>query len=81
MTELKPCPLCGSTNLKLYATHAAGRGGRRGVIKCPCGLEFRVVAKMRLADLPADMPTQDKYDTLHREAKEAATAAWNRRAE
>lgn len=76
---LKPCPLCKGTNLKLYATLAAGYGSRRGVIKCPCGLELRVIAKRSLADLPADMPVQEKYDTLQRDAKEAVTAAWNRR--
>lgn len=82
MTEkLKPCPLCKGTNLKLYATHASGHGSRRGVIKCPCGLELRVIAKRGLADLPADMPVQEKYDTLQREAKEAVITAWNRRAE
>ena len=56
MTEkLKPCPLCKGTNLKLYATLAAGYGSRRGVIKCPCGLELRVIAKRELADLPAEL--------------------------
>lgn len=79
--ELKPCPLCKSTDLKLYATHAMGHGGRRGVIKCPCGLELRVIAKRTLADLPDGLSIQEKYDILQREAKEAVVERWNRRAE
>ena len=81
MTELKPCPFCRGTNLKLYTTHAAGHGNRRGVVRCPCGCELRVMGSTSLGDLPADMPVQEKYDTLRREAKEAVIAAWNRRAE
>ena len=78
---LKSCPLCGGTDLKLYATHARGHGSRRGVVKCPCGLELRVIPERSLSDLPDEIPIQERYDILQRDAKEAAVAAWNRRAD
>lgn len=82
MTEtLKPCPLCGSTDLKHYVTNARERN--RGVIVCKdCGLRLEAYSDEEYRVAQA---YQGDFESAHgftwEQARRAVTDKWNRRAE
>lgn len=78
MEELKPCPFCGSTDIKRYITGATG-AYRRGVVKCKaCGASISAESG-GYHDYPHD-DARETYDMANRDAREFVTSAWNRRA-
>lgn len=82
MTEtLKPCPLCGSTDLKHYVTNARERN--RGVIVCKCcGLRLEAYSDKEHTVAQA---YQGDFESAHEftweQARKAVADRWNRRAE
>lgn len=81
MTDLKPCPLCGSTDLKHYVTNARERN--RGVIVCKgCGLRLEAYSD---DEHKVAQAYQGDFESAHEFTWEQARAAvadrWNRRAE
>ena len=78
---LKPCPLCGGTDLKHYVTNARERN--RGVIVCKdCGLRLEAYSD---DEYKVAQAYQGDFESAHEFAWEQARAAvadkWNRRAE
>ena len=78
---LKPCPLCGSTDVKHYVTNARERN--RGVIVCKnCGLRLEsysddehTVAQAYHGDF------ESAHEFTWEQARRAVADKWNRRAE
>ena len=78
---LKPCPLCGSTDVKHYVTNARERN--RGVIVCKnCGLRLEAYSD---DEYKVAQAYQGDFESAHEftweQARRAVAAAWNRRAE
>ena len=77
---LKPCPLCGGTDLKHYVTNARGRN--RGVIVCKrCGLRLEAysdeeykVAQAYYGDF------KSAHEFTWEQARDAVADKWNSRA-
>lgn len=81
MNNLKPCPLCGSTDLKHYVTNARERN--RGVIVCKgCGLRLEAYSD---EEYKVAQAYQGDFESAHvftwEQAREAVADKWNRRAE
>lgn len=82
MTEtLKPCPLCGGTDLKHYVTNARERN--RGVIVCKrCGLRLEAYSD---EEYKVAQVYQGDFKSAHEftweQARKAVADKWNRRAE
>ena len=79
--NLKPCPLCGSTDLKHYVTNARERN--RGVIVCKgCGLRLEAYSDNEYKVAQAYM---GDFESAHKftweQARDAVADKWNRRAE
>lgn len=75
---LKPCPLCGSGDIRLYSV-AYHSSGKQSVIKCRgCGCEVRAHSG-RHDEGVEGMPDQEA--TMLMLAKGRAREKWNRRAE
>ena len=79
--NLKPCPLCGSTDLKHYVTNARERN--RGVIVCKgCGLRLEAYSDDEYKVAQAYM---GDFESAHKftweQARDAVADKWNRRAE
>lgn len=79
--ELKPCPLCGSTDLKHYVTNARERN--RGVIVCKgCGLRLEAYSDDECKVAQAYM---GDFESAHKftweQARDAVADKWNRRAD
>lgn len=79
--ELKPCPFCGSKDLKHYFTSATG-GNKRGVIvckNCGCRLEYYSDYVHSIADAYCgDWKAADEY--AKEDARIEIANKWNRRA-
>ena len=78
---LKPCPLCGSTDLKHYVTNARERN--RGVIVCKnCGLRLEAYSD---DEYKVAQAYQGDFESAHEftweQARRAVADRWNRRAE
>lgn len=78
---LKPCPLCGGTDLKHYVTNARERN--RGVIVCKgCGLRLEAYSDDEYKVAQAYM---GDFESAHKftweQARDAVADKWNRRAE
>lgn len=78
---LKPCPLCGSTDLKHYVTNARERN--RGVIACKgCGLRLEAYSD---EEYKVAQAYQGDFEAAHvftwEQARQAVADKWNRRAE
>ena len=78
---LKPCPLCGSTDLKHYVTNARERN--RGVIVCKnCGLRLEAYSD---DEYKVAQAYQGDFESAHEftweQARRAVADKWNRRAE
>ena len=79
MDGMRPCPLCGSEEIKVYVTGAQG-AYRRGVVKC-LGCGCRVEAESGgYHDYPHDDP-RETYDMANFDARSGVIEKWNRRAE
>ena len=79
MDGMRPCPLCGSEEIKVYVTGAQG-AYRRGVAKC-LGCGCRVEAESGgYHDYPHDDP-RETYDMANSDARSGVIEKWNRRAE
>lgn len=81
MQELKPCPLCGSTDLKHYVTNARERN--RGVIVCKgCGLRLEEYSDDEYKLAQAYM---GDFESAHKftweQARDAVADKWNRLAD
>ena len=79
--KLKPCPLCGSTDLKHYVTNARERN--RGVIVCKgCGLRLEAYSD---DEHKVAQAYQGDFESAHvftwEQAREAVADKWNRRSE
>lgn len=78
--ELKPCPLCGSTNLKHYVTQARG-GTMRGVVVCEtcgCRLEHYTDHVHFIAEAyGGDWKSANEY--AREDARIKVAQRWNRR--
>ena len=75
--SLKPCPLCGSTDIKLYTTESR-RSYRRGTVRCQnCGCTVTAEGEY--------MPSNGLDDYKYRRnrsletAKERVAEKWNKR--
>lgn len=81
MMKLKPCPFCGSENLKHYFTSATG-GSKRGVIvcnNCGCRLEYYSDYVHSIADAYCgDWKAANEY--ANEDARIEVARKWNRRA-
>lgn len=78
---LKPCPLCGSTDLKHYVTNARERN--RGVIVCKgCGLRLEAYSD---DEHKVAQAYQGDFESAHEftweQARKAVADRWNVRAE
>lgn len=78
---LKPCPLCGSSDLKHYVTNARERN--RGVIVCKdCGLRLEAYSD---EEHKVAQAYQGDFESAHvftwEQARSAVADRWNRRAE
>lgn len=81
MTDLLPCPLCGSTDLKHYVTNARERN--RGVIVCKrCCLRLEAYSDDEYKVAQSYM---GDFESAHKftweQARKAVADKWNRRAE
>ena len=77
---LKPCPLCGSTDVKHYVTNARERN--RGVIVCKnCGLRLEAYSD---DEYKVAQAYQGDFESAHEftweQARRAVADKWNRRA-
>lgn len=80
INELKPCPFCGSTDLKRYVTEATG-GMMRGVIvcnACGCRLEHYTDYVHVIAKAYGDWGSAHEY--AREDARIKVTQKWNGRA-
>ena len=78
---LKPCPLCGSTDLKHYARDYRGNPLKRAVVRCEsCGCEVDALSDNAV-------PLYEKYEwpdarkVATEQAMSRVAEKWNRRAE
>ena len=79
--KLRPCPLCGSTDLKHYVTNARERN--RGVIVCNgCGLRLEAYSD---DEYKVAQAYQGDFESAHEftweQARRAVADKWNRRAD
>ena len=77
---LKPCPLCGGTDLKHYVTNARERN--RGVIVCKeCGLRLEAYSD---AEYKVAQAYMGDFESAHKftweQARDAVADKWNSRA-
>ena len=79
---LKPCPFCGSSDLKSYTTEGGG-AYKRGIVKCrSCGCRIEAESG-GFHDYPhGSIEAQmEAKRTALKDAKERVAMAWNRRFE
>ena len=86
--ELRPCPMCGSTRIKVYTTGSV-QSFRRGVVKClECGCRVSAVGGgwplyKELGFIPDEKGrySPETHEIVHREsntrARKSAIDKWN----
>lgn len=78
---LKPCPLCGSTNLKHYARDYRGNPLKRAVVRCEsCGCEVDALSDNAVL-LYEKYEWPDARKVITEQAMGRVVEKWNRRAE
>lgn len=79
--KLKPCPLCGSTDLKHYARDYRGNPLKRAVVRCEsCGCTVDALSN-DAAYLFDKYEWPDARKVATEQAMRRAAERWNRRAE